>query len=700
MIFISREYLPQVTLDEPAEEACFSLLDDALRLHAFDIVCFLYREKLFGLASMGDILRSCTEMRETVRINTRFISAGREDVIRAREIFTENPRIHAIPVTDENGALTGAFTRFDDLLFLRYWDGWDHNRFISRFARIKNRVALVQPVSPSPECKRIFNIWSQKLPEKGFKCREITFDRIPDVYWSNDLILFTDEDQRRSARSILTMEGRSFQNNDHILTFCDMTRAMSEPPAEELFLELQARGVHVVLLSMDRTGSEYQKYLYDRFDERAARFGEGMEYVHPEEAEAFYGELYSEEYARRTGRHSFLIEKQNSFTRLGDCDEPGFKISGGERLTIGQPEKAGSAIFFFGPCLPVGPYVEDSQTFESFLQKLLNDEGYPYRVYNYGCWESQYCELLRIASTPMKKGDVAVIFYRAASLPELDRLDLLQVLEEHRVPAEWMLDSPLHCNGKVHSLYARALFRMLRDRVLKKEDINKTAPEAQKPQSRKLFPGRKAMEFLYLDRFFWNMPDASGKRISNIGIYGNPFTNGHLHLAKTALEHSDRLIVLVLEEESGLFSFAERYAMACAALRGLGDVIVAPSGPFHGTRVTFREYFTRDETTMEENLENEFRIFGELIAPSLGITTRYLGTETGNSMMQRFNRIVTSVLKEYCIETVEIPRKELDGVPISASAVRSTNQHRLRELAGHIPPSTMAILMGDTTGPD
>ena len=688
MIYIEKKYLPVVELESPAAEAGFPVLEAALRLHLSDLVYFEAGQKLFGLVSLGDILRAGAAGEPSVRINTNFTGVKEDDWLRAREIFLERSGIHALPVTDEGGALQGAFSRFDDLLFLKYWDGWDHCRFLSRFVRAHRRIALVSPVGAAPECLRRFEQWKEILPSKGFDCREVPLDRVPEVCWQVDLILFADEDQRRGARALLTMEGRAFRG-DRAMTFCDLTRALCEPPAEDVFRDLQERGIHVLLLNLDAAPSAYQEVLNRKFRMREERFGPGAGIVHPEEAPQFYGELYSEEYARKVGQHMFLMEKQNSFTRLKDCDEPYFHIADGERRTTGQPENAASSVFFFGPCLMVGPYVEDGHTIESFLQEILNKEGYRYRVVNCGCWESPYSELLRIESTPMEKGDVAVVFYQGRSFPDSDSLSLMQVAEENEVPGEWMLDAPIHCNDRVHRLYARAIFDRLKDRVLKRNSEESTGS---RPRARMLFPSRKAVDRLYLDRYFWNLPPAAGSRVSNIGIHGNPFTEGHLRLAKAALERSDRLIVLVLEEEKGLFSFAERFAMACASLKELGDVVVVPSGPFHGTKLTFPEYFTRTEIDFEENLENEFRIFGTLIAPALGITLRVLGEEKPGTMMSRFNGIVSSVLADCGIETVVIPRKEVDGAPVSASAVRRLGASEQERLARLVPPGTLAIL--------
>ena len=691
MVYIQKSFLPVVCLSEPIEEIGFPVLRDALRQHPSDFVYFEYGQKLYGLISMGDITRACANEKQSVTINTACSRVKKDDYILARKLFLNNVRLHALPVVDDSGALLGSFSRFDDLLFLKYWNGWDHCRFISRYAGRKQRIALVQPVSPSPECSRQFEIWFEKLSSKGFHCEKITPDQVPDAYECFDLVLFTDEDQRRGARAVFLMEGRFNYDKERTLTFRDMTRAMCEAPAEDIFLDLQSRGIKVLMLSMEWTDSEYQKELLRYFCERSERCGNDLEYVHPEEAPLFYGSFYSEEYARNVGKHMFLTEKQVSHTRLKDCNDQYFHISEGERLTVGQPENAGSSIFFFGPCACIGPYVEDRHTIESFLQQILNDEGYLYRVVNYGCWEDPYSELIHITSTPMKKGDVAVVFFEGRGFPSVENVDLLQVLEENRVPGEWMLNLPAHANACVHRLYAEAIFNRLKDGVLNR----KTGSADLSPQKKRvLFPRRIAVEYLYLDRYFWKLPPAKGERIANIGINGNPFTRGHLHLAKTALAHSDRLIVLVLEEELSLFDFTERYAMACAALKDLGDVIVVPSGPFLGTRVTNPAYYTKDETNMEENAENEFRVFGTLIAPALEITTCYLGEEPLNPTMTRFNQIVEDVLGKCGIETIVIPRKELNDTPVSASVVRQLHSDQMEELEALVPPTTLEIILG------
>ena len=146
-------------------------------------------------------------------------------------------------------------------------------------------------------------------------------------------------------------------------------------------------------------------------------------------------------------------------------------------------------------------------------------------------------------------------------------------------------------------------------------------------------------------------------------------------------------------EEMALFRFAERYSMACAALKSLGDVIVVPSGPFYGTRLTNPGYFTKTDIPSEENMLNESNTFANLIAPPLGINVRYIGQEPLNPTMTRFNQILTSVLQQHKIEVVEIPRAEVEGRTVSASEVRRIGPDRLDDLKHLVPPTTLDIIL-------
>ena len=58
-------------------------------------------------------------------------------------------------------------------------------------------------------------------------------------------------------------------------------------------------------------------------------------------------------------------------------------IRDGRRVTAYQPENYRNKIYFFGNCVYFGFGVPDDKTVESRLQKLLNENNFPYRVENF-----------------------------------------------------------------------------------------------------------------------------------------------------------------------------------------------------------------------------------------------------------------------------------------------------------------------------
>ena len=684
---MERDRLARLSLEREEKELSFDALRGAEKLA--DIVYLEVNGKLYGIVTLGDLLRARTGGLDRVAVNTRFACVRRDEYIRAREVFREKSGIHQLPVVDGDGRLEGAFSRYDDLLFLKYWDNWERNRFAARYLERHRNLALVKPEAARGERQRQFERWCERLA--GYGCRVDRIDpwEAGEAFRDHDLVLYTDEEERRGAQARLLLEGKPYVS-DRAATYCDLIRAMNEPPADILLRDLKDRGVRVIMLSDQGRGTEYQRKLYEGFEERRKRIQGDPAHVYPDEAEAFYGELYTEEYARAVDTHMFLMEKQNSFTRLKDCEEPYFHIHNGERDTVGQPER-GRSIYFFGPCIAVGAYVEDRHTIESQLQELLNREGYPYRVVNCGCWENAYSELIRITSTPMNEGDVAVIFYRGKAYEGLEQINILDVLEENRVPGEWMLDSPVHLNHKANGILAREIFGRLVTGGLSRE-----LPEGDRgmPGKAQLTVSEKAIRYLYVDRYYWNLPPAPGKRVGNISMHANPFTLGHKYLIDYARSRTDRLILMLIEEEMGIFSFSERYAMTCEALKGEKDVVIAPSGPFQATRAVFPGYFVKTDTSFAQSAENDCRIFAEQIAPMLGMNVRFFGDERHNPKMQEFNEIACRVLREYGVDAVVIPRAEKNGQAISASAVRKLQPTQRDELLQNVPESTLEIMEG------
>lgn len=167
----------------------------------------------------------------------------------------------------------------------------------------------------------------------------------------------------------------------------------------------------------------------------------------------------------------------------------------------------------------------------------------------------------------------------------------------------------------------------------------------------------------------------------------DPMTNGHLYLIKTAAQRCDALHVFILSEDKGAFSPEKRLRLVREACRDMANVYVHPSGPYMISAATFPDYFIREKEKVEGiRCELDIRIFGERIAPALGITERFVGTEPFSPTTNAYNNELMRLLPGYNITVTEIPRLEQNGMAVSATRVRALfNENRWEELEQLIP---------------
>lgn len=152
----------------------------------------------------------------------------------------------------------------------------------------------------------------------------------------------------------------------------------------------------------------------------------------------------------------------------------------------------------------------------------------------------------------------------------------------------------------------------------------------------------------------------------------NPFTRGHRYLIETAAGQVDWLHLFILSEDKSTFSFEERFALAKAGCADLKNVSLHPTGPYMVSSATFPSYFIKDKAKVSSvYCELDARIFGEKIAPALGVTKRFVGTEPIDPVTRFYNETLKARLPEYGIELIEIPRLCSDEAAVSASRVRA-----------------------------
>lgn len=175
-----------------------------------------------------------------------------------------------------------------------------------------------------------------------------------------------------------------------------------------------------------------------------------------------------------------------------------------------------------------------------------------------------------------------------------------------------------------------------------------------------------------------------------------PLTWGHDYLVEKACESVDALFVIPVVEDTPGFSYRDRYqALASAWLEEL-KVEVCSGSPYAVSKATFPTYFLKDlSDAAETQMTLDLDIFARHIAPALGVTVRFVGTEPSDALTARYNELMKKILPEHGIEVVEVPRLESEERPVSASEVRKAvaeGSFRRADAIAH--PESMPMLVG------
>ena len=180
----------------------------------------------------------------------------------------------------------------------------------------------------------------------------------------------------------------------------------------------------------------------------------------------------------------------------------------------------------------------------------------------------------------------------------------------------------------------------------------------------------------------------------------DPFTNGHRYLIETAAKDCDRLYVFVLSEDRGHFPAKDRLELVKAGTAHLDNVTVVETGPYLISAATFPTYFLPDrDQAGTAQCQLDLAIFTQQLAPALGITRRYVGTEPFSALTDDYNRNLAEQLPAHGIRLIQVPRMEQDGCAVSASRVRKLlKEGNLAEIRDLVPPATYAYLTKDQEG--
>ena len=187
-----------------------------------------------------------------------------------------------------------------------------------------------------------------------------------------------------------------------------------------------------------------------------------------------------------------------------------------------------------------------------------------------------------------------------------------------------------------------------------------------------------------------------------IVMNANPFTLGHRFLVEQASmsfrapEGRRNLVLIPVKEDASRFPYGERLEMIRRGCDGLADVL--DGSDYQISSATFPTYFLKDlSEASETQMRLDLDLFGRHIAPALGATVRFVGSEPADPMTARYNALMKEILPSYGVRVVEIKRlKSSNGRFVTASRVREQLEKGSFSAAKALTPaSTWPYLMAD-----
>ena len=187
-----------------------------------------------------------------------------------------------------------------------------------------------------------------------------------------------------------------------------------------------------------------------------------------------------------------------------------------------------------------------------------------------------------------------------------------------------------------------------------------------------------------------------------IVMNANPFTLGHRYLVEQASvilsgahrAESKSLTIIPVRENRSLFPYSERLAMIRQGSEDWADVV--EGSDYQISAATFPTYFLKDlSDAAETQMRLDIDLFGRHIAPALGASVRFVGSEPADPLTARYNALMKEMLPAYGVQVVEVPRlKGSNGRFVKASRVRALlEQGRYRAAAALTPASTHPYLL-------
>lgn len=196
----------------------------------------------------------------------------------------------------------------------------------------------------------------------------------------------------------------------------------------------------------------------------------------------------------------------------------------------------------------------------------------------------------------------------------------------------------------------------------------------------------------YLKRESDKLPKLDNDRPDGaIVMNANPFTVGHRYLVRQAARQVERLFVIAVKEDVSMFSYGERLEMIRRGCAGFPNVMVLEGSDYAISAATFPTYFLKSLTDASETqMRLDLDLFRRYIAPTLGTSIRFVGSEDSDKLTLAYNRL----MKECLSNVREITRLKLSGRSVSATNERNAIENgHLSQARPWIPTSTLPYLI-------
>lgn len=170
-----------------------------------------------------------------------------------------------------------------------------------------------------------------------------------------------------------------------------------------------------------------------------------------------------------------------------------------------------------------------------------------------------------------------------------------------------------------------------------------------------------------------------------IVMNANPFSRGHRFLVEQAASRVDHLFVMVVREDRSQFSYAERREMVAQGCADLHNVTVCDGSRYAVSADTFPTYFLKrvDDAT-DEQIKLDLDLFARHLAPALGASVRFVGSEPTDPLTRRYNELMMESLPSSGIEVMQIERLCLPTATVSADGHgESQTDHAAQDHAGN-----------------